>query len=183
MSIIDIILLIIVGYFIITGYLKGFSRSIFSFLAIVLSIVAAIVFYEALGGMIDKLLLRINPEYSFPTLVNTLSFIIIFILVNYGINKIGVLLEDTLEKLYLRWLNKTGGGVIGFIKAFILINVLLMLILLLDFEYINNQIATSKIAPYNFKLWNYVLSLFPDNYVEQFAIKINEYLNKITLLN
>ncbi|MGB9700729.1 MAG: CvpA family protein [Thermodesulfobacteriota bacterium] len=120
MNTFDIILLIIISASIIYSLIRGLVREIFSLLAIIFGFLGA-----AYGSaMVGRWLSRwINNE----TLALIIGFIILFVLIALIISLFGKALSRAVKKMDLGWADHMGGAAFGFIKAILLIAILLLI--------------------------------------------------------
>ncbi len=100
---IDIILAIILLIAIIKGYQKGFIIAIFSIIAYIIGLAAALKLSATLAGYLQKSM-NISGKW-----LPFISFALVFILVVYLVTLGGRLIEKTFEMAFLGWLNKIGG--------------------------------------------------------------------------
>ena len=172
MNIIDIAILVVLLIFIMKDFRKGFTEVVFSLLALIAGLYLATKFYQTVSPYFRKIT-------DSQQLSDILAFIVLFVAINFAINKIGVLFKELLEKLYLGWVNKTLGGGIGFVKGFLLAGTILMIVSYLSIPGINKEMGKSKISPHLLsmygKVFQFALEAIPDNIKK----KGSEYVKEI----
>lgn len=100
---IDILFAIIVLIAIFKGYQKGFIIAVFSIIAYIVGLAAALKLSAAVAAYLQNSL-SISGKW-----VPFLSFALVFLLVVFLISLGGRLIEKTFEMALLGWLNKIGG--------------------------------------------------------------------------
>lgn len=103
--IIDIIFLVVIVAAIIKGFRKGLVVAVFSLLAFVIGLAAALKLSAVVAGMLDE-----KTDISSKWLP-VLSFAIVFIAVVISVNLLGKLIEKSLELAFMGWMNHVGGMV------------------------------------------------------------------------
>lgn len=114
----DIIVLIILIWFVYKDYSSGLIVSLFRFLGLILGIILSAKY----GYFIVEFL---SNKLSVPGQISRiLGYVIVFLIVVIIIQIIGNLIKSTLNVILLGWLDKFGGAILGFAKASILISLL-----------------------------------------------------------
>ena len=101
------------------GYRNGFLMGLVSLLAIILGI---------LGGfkLMGEGMLFLQREFNADTSVLPyVSFLLIFILIVFGVQVLGRLIKSTIDQTFLGKLDETMGAILGVIKWMFLISVIL----------------------------------------------------------
>jgi len=119
MNSLDIIFLVLIGASIIYSLIRGLVREIFSFLSIVFGFLAASYGAANLGQWLKR---WVENE----TLAQILGFAILFVLVVLAISLLGKLLSRLVKKMDLGWADHAGGAAFGFLKAVLLIAIILL---------------------------------------------------------
>ncbi len=153
MNYLDISIIVILGASTIYSVIKGFIRDAFSLLAVILGIVAALLFYpmgaQMLGGFISQI-----------QIANIVSFSLIFLTVSIVISVAGMLISKMIKGADLSFYDRVAGGAFGLTKGYILVAVLVIIVTTL----FPSSITTSKIAPHIIKSVNVVTDILPKNY-------------------
>lgn len=122
MNVAEIILLILLlagGY---AGYKKGLLREIVAIIALILGIIAGLVFIEQ--GKV--LLLQFFDTSS--SVISVFSFLLIFISVVVLITLLGRVIKSTIDLTPIGYLDSMGGAILGIIKWMFFISVVLWIL-------------------------------------------------------
>lgn len=139
MNNLDIVFIVIIGASILYSLIRGLVREIFSFLSIILGFFAA-----SYGASSSANWLRRWVENE--TLAQILGFAILFILVALSISLLGKALSRLVKKMDLGWADRLGGASFGFLKAILLIAIIL-LVLTAFLPPKSKTISNSQISP------------------------------------
>ena len=121
--VIDLIFLILIVLMLIHGYAKGFVEELFSWAALVLSMLAAVFLYSPGAAFIRKKTMenvRFIPEI--------LAFIAVFLIVMLLIKMLERVLKDIIMGANLGGVNKVLGAVFGLIEGFALTAIILFIL-------------------------------------------------------
>jgi membrane protein required for colicin V production len=111
---IDIIFAILILIAIIKGYRKGLIIAVFSIIAFILGLAAALKLSTAVAGYLQS---NVDiPGKWLPFISFTVVFLVVSLLVNLG----GKLIEKTFEMALLGWVNRIG-GIVFFIMLYMII--------------------------------------------------------------
>ena len=121
MNVLDIIFLVLLGASVIYSLIRGLTREIFSFLAVILGFLGAGYGYSWAA---DRLKGWVHQE----TLAQILGFAILFVLVALALSLLGRLLSGIIHKGGLGWADRIGGAAFGFLKAVLLIAIILLVL-------------------------------------------------------
>ncbi len=133
MKAIDIGILLFFSFGLISGFRKGFFNQLASFLGLLLGLYLAKSFYLSLA---EELCPTVFNSMTFAQVV---SFIGIWLVVPIICSFLATLLSKLFSRLYLGWLNRIVGALVGLIKYIVLLSLLLCLF---DFFDSDNQIIT-----------------------------------------
>jgi membrane protein required for colicin V production len=122
MNRLDILIIIIISYCLVTGLWRGIIRELASIVGVVIGFIAAYSFYMEVG----KYLLKWN-WVSDPAYCAILSFLIIFCSVFILIGVLGMVIRYLLKIATLTWLDRTAGGGAGIIKGILIASILIVL--------------------------------------------------------
>ena len=112
--IIDIILAIALIWAIISGYQRGLIVAVFSFIAFIVGIAAAMKLSTVVAGYIGKAV-KISDQWL-PVISFAVVFIIVVLLVRLGAK----LIQKSVEFAMLGWVNRLG-GILLFVSLYVLI--------------------------------------------------------------
>lgn len=122
MNYLDIIIAITLFLFGFKGYRKGLIIEIVSLAAFVIGIWGAMHFSDFTASQLSEFS-KINPKH-----INTVAFILTFILLVILVNLIGKLVTKFIRTMNLSFINKLGGFVFGAAKGVLLCSLLLMVL-------------------------------------------------------
>jgi membrane protein required for colicin V production len=128
MTWVDIILLVIFCALLIHGIIIGLVRGVFDIAGIIIAYIVAINFSEAIK----------IPRF--------LSFLLIFIIIAIAVSLLGRYVSKLIHVTPLGLIDRLLGGVLGFLKGFVICFVFLVVLLL--FQRANRTIGASEIAPW-----------------------------------
>ena len=173
MNVIDLIILIPIGYFAVMGFKNGLVRELLGIAGIILSIFITFHYMNVLAEIINSYAL-IDTEYA-----PYVSGIFIFIGTLAAVQIVAWLIKKFLEKVYLSTINRMLGAVFGILKSSIIISALLLLLagLKLPSEDIRNDsisypylVQTAPLA------YNTIALLYPET--KEFAKTIKDTLKE-----
>jgi membrane protein required for colicin V production len=127
MNTIDIVIILLLLWGAINGFIKGFVIQISTLIALVLGIWAAAEFYKVIGLYLTKTL-SVSPGIS-----GMVAFVIIFIVILLIMYLLSRGLTNMMGKSVAGRLNRIGGIIFGLAKAVFLISILIFIIQKIDF--------------------------------------------------
>lgn len=110
----DLVFLVLLVLAIIKGYRRGLIVGLFSFIAIIIALAAAMKLSIIAAGYISEAV-KISSKW-----LPVISFAVVFILVVLLIRVVANLIQKTVELSMLGWLNKLG-GIIFYLAIYILV--------------------------------------------------------------
>jgi len=110
MNMFDIVILILVAYGLINGFIKGFIVEVSGIIALGVGITGAFKFSEILG---NYLIIYIDWE---PKIIQIVSFILLFIGIVYIISLLAKMLTKALKLILLGGINRLLGALFGILK-------------------------------------------------------------------
>lgn len=161
MNPLDVLLGLIILFFVILGLYRGFFREILSLLGFILGLYLALRFYAPLAHWV----LQWFP--SFPTLVNVFSFATIFLATVLMAAIVGVIFKKLIIIADLNVTDRLLGGLFGLIKAF-LINALVVLFLVAFVPRGGKLVRSSPLAKTTQRLTQVVLRFAPSELKHKF---------------
>jgi membrane protein required for colicin V production len=166
MNILDIIFLVLIAASVIYSLIKGLVTEIFSLLAIILGFFGASYGYsrtaEWLKGWVGH-----------ETLSTIIAFAFLFLLVAIAVSLLGRLLSRLIHKGGLGWADRMGGAAFGFLKAVLLIAILL-LVLTAFLPPQSRLLLESKISPVALTVAGGLSFLVPEKFHRLYAEKEKE---------
>jgi membrane protein required for colicin V production len=155
MSWIDAVIVIIFLYFIVTAFSAGFIRETIGTTAAVLGTVLAGMFYNDVA---DSLLSSIDSS----TTASAVGFLIIFLGVTIAGQVLAMLVHPAITVLQLGIVDQILGAAFGAVKAFLIIEVLLVLFITYPRYGLDKKIDDSEFATKMLDVSAPVLKILPD---------------------
>ena len=161
---IDIIFAVILIIAVIKGLRKGFVVALFSIVAFIIGLAAAIKLSAVVAVHLQNNVALSNRWLPF------ISFIIVFLAVVILVNLGGKLVEKTFEMAFLGWANRLGGAIFYVLLYIIIFSILLFYaekINLIKEETISNSVTYPYIKPWGPAVMNgfgKIIPLFKDSF-------------------
>ena len=140
LSLLDIFISIIVLYFLVSGYRKGFIKQTATIIGIIISAYMAFRFY------LDLVDLMANYIDLSPTILQFISFSLIFIVFNVAIHLLSDSLRSIFKKLYLEPADKAGGFIMGGVKGILIVYLVVLILNEIPLTEVEAIIANSYFA-------------------------------------
>ena len=141
MNWLDIVLGAVLVASIVSGFMKGFARTVVGITATILGFLLALWFYSAAGD--------VYAEYvSSRAIANLLGFITVSALVIIAGALIGKLLAMLFKWVGLSWLDRTLGACFGAIRGLLAAVVIVMVLMAFSTKPPPRSVVNSTIAPY-----------------------------------
>lgn len=141
MNWLDLILVLIVGASVVSGFRKGFLKIGIGFAAVVIGFICASWTYGTVAASID-------PYVRSSSVAKLLGFLAVLA----AIMVLGAIVSALLGRLFrlvgLSWLDRLGGAVFGFVRGMLICVVLVMILLAFSPTMTNDSVANSWTAPY-----------------------------------
>lgn len=161
MSWIDILLVLVIGFSIISGAIAGFARVGVGFIATLFGIFLGFWCYGIAAGYVLDYVSR-------PAVANLIGFFVIFI----GVVLIGAVIGRLLARLFkwigLTWLDRVLGAVFGFVRGFVMAAAVLTMLLAFAPSPLPRSLLDSKLMPYMLDASNVMAALTPHEVKEAF---------------
>jgi membrane protein required for colicin V production len=154
----DLVLVVLLILAIIKGYQRGLIVGVFSLVAIIIGLAAAIKLSAIVAGYIGKAI-KISDTWL-PIISFTVVFIIVVLLVRLGAN----MLQKTVEVALLGWVNRLGGILLYIAIYLIVYSVILFYaeqVKLVKPDTIHNSVTYTFIQPWGPKVINGFASIIP----------------------
>jgi membrane protein required for colicin V production len=155
MSWIDAVIVIIFLYFIITAFSAGFIRETIGTTAAILGVVLAGLFYDEVR---DSLLSSIDNQ----TTASVVGFLIIFVGITVAGQVLAMLVHPAITVLQLGIVDQLLGAMFGAAKAFVIVEVLLILFVTYPRYDLDKKIDDSEFATIMLNGSAPVLKILPD---------------------
>ena len=155
MSLLDLLVVIVVGASMAAGFVAGFARVSIGFLAAILGVVFGFWFYGIPAGWVHRYL-------HSAAVSNLIGFLLVF----WAILAIGALFAKVTSKLFkwtgLSWLDRLLGGAFGLVRGALIAVVMIAVLLAFTPKPMPNWIAKSQMLPYAMEASNTITSLAPN---------------------
>lgn len=173
--IIDLFFFVSMILAIIKGYRKGFIIAVFSILAFMVGLAAALKFSTAVAGFLQQ---NINVSAKWlPFIAFALVFFVVVILVRLGARFI----ENTFKALLLGWVNRISGIILYVILYTIILSILLFYcerLQLLQPTTIQSSVTYEYIQPWGPKMMDNMGKVIP--WFKDMFIQLDEYFNGLS---
>jgi len=163
----DIFVLAVIGLGIAMGLWKGLVRQLFYLGGIIIGYIAAGKFYLPVAAVFSK---------TDSNLAKAVSFLAIFILCILLFSVAGHFLARLLKIGGLSWLNRLGGGFLGFVKALLVI-VIVTIVLVAFLPSDSTLLRNSMTLPYIISTTQFIKRYVPAEMKEKFSRKADEMKN------
>jgi len=154
----DLIFAVIIVLSVLKGYQRGLIVGLFSLVAVIIGLAAAMKLSAVVAGYIGKAV-KVSDEWL-PVISFAVVFLVVVLLVRLGANAI----ERTVEVVTLGWLNKLGGILLYAAIYTVVFSVLLFYaeqIKILQPETIEKSVTYSFVQPWGPKVINGFGSVIP----------------------
>jgi membrane protein required for colicin V production len=154
MNWLDIIILVVLIGSVVVGLLTGIIRILFTLVGGILGVVLAGQFSQSLG---NKLTFIHSPGAA-----HTTAFVFIIIVSVVVFMLIGLLVKKVASKLFIGWIDRLGGAVLGLVLGAIVIGALLTMYV--KFQGGGNAVTASKFAGFFLNKFPVVLGMMPKDF-------------------
>ena len=121
MKILDILLIIIVGYCFLRGIFRGLIKELAAIVGVLGGLYAAYGYYPLLAKELSRWIT--NPGY-----LNILSCLLLFFAVYLVVSLVGVMIKYLMNITFLGWTDRIGGAFFGTVKGGLLAAVLILVL-------------------------------------------------------
>ncbi len=160
----DMLVVVILVYFVIIGLLRGSIREISSVAALLGGFYFAYLYYESFATVFSFL---IEADH----IRKIVSFLVLFCIVAAGVILAGTLLRSLMKLVLLGVVDRVMGGVIGAVKAVIIVSVLHFLALTFLPSGGAAIVAESRMAPAFNNAAGVIVYLVPDDFKRDLAAR------------
>lgn len=159
----DWILIVVALFCVLRGIARGAVSQIFGLAGALGGFLVAAHFHQAVGEQLKQVFPQFNGA-------PVLSFILLLFLTWFCVGVVGFMFSRALRKTSLAFLDRLGGGVVGFVKALILALILISgLTLFLSPR--SPFLARSALTPYVYEIARLVVQATPENVQQKFEEK------------
>jgi membrane protein required for colicin V production len=164
MNTLDIIMTAIICVTMVSGLWKGMMKQVFSLGGVVLGYIIAMEYY----GRFSYFVPAVDGGMK-----RIISFAVIFIFFVLAASVVGWFTERLLKRADLNWINRAGGGAIGFLKG-VLIVAIITVVLLAFLPADSGLLRGSKLLPYAVTVSKTLGSLIPEDLRDRYYRKVEE---------
>jgi membrane protein required for colicin V production len=154
-SLLDLLVVIVIGASVAAGFVAGFARVSIGFLAAILGVVFGFWFYGIPAGWVHRYL-------HSAAISNLIGFLLVF----WAILAIGALFAKVTSKLFkwtgLSWLDRLLGGAFGLVRGALIAVVMISVLLAFTPRPMPNWIVRSQALPYAMEASDALASLAPN---------------------
>ncbi len=155
MSLLDLLVVIVVGSSVAAGLVAGFARVGIGFLAAIFGVMFGFWFYGVPAGWVHRYVHSVAAS-------NLIGFLLVF----WAILAIGALFAKVTSKLFkwtgLSWLDRLLGGVFGLVRGGLIAVVMIAVMLAFTPKPMPNWMVKSEVLPYAMEASNAIASLAPN---------------------
>lgn len=137
MHLFDIICACIALIFIILGIKRGFVEEVIRVVAVVGAFFSALSLYRRGENYVRFL-------HVSDTILSILSFLVIFLACLLAIALLGILIKKIVHLTVLGWVDRLCGGILGFVKVFFIVWIVVITVSSLPFDHVKNWFKPSK---------------------------------------
>ena len=136
----EIIILVVMRFFTYNGFRRGFIDQTSTILGLVAALFVAVRQYDYFQTLLE-------PYLDLSTsLLQFISFAVIFIVVNIVIHVIGISLKRMTDAIFLKPVDKAAGFLLGLFKAGIIIYLLILIMAQIPYSKVNGVVEDSFLA-------------------------------------
>jgi membrane protein required for colicin V production len=166
MNPLDIVIIVVLSFFLIRGIFRGIIKEISSIVGVLAGFYAGYTYYMELGKLLSGWIS--NAGYR-----NIISFMIIFCLVWILVGILGVIIKYLLKIASLGWFDRILGAGFGVVKSVLFASVL-VLILTTFLPKASPIVRHSLLAPHAMKISSKMVKVVPKEMKQEFFAKFNE---------
>jgi membrane protein required for colicin V production len=166
MNLLDIIILIIVGFCLVRGIFRGVIQEISSIIGVLAGFYAAYTYYPRLAPVLKHAI----PDAAH---LKIFAFLILFCGVFIVISLIGLLIKKLMKIVFMGWIDRILGAGFGLLKGALIVSVLLLALT----TFLPGQsrvIKHSVLAPHIMKIPETISRVTPKSMRKEFESNIKE---------
>jgi membrane protein required for colicin V production len=168
MNLLDLLLVVIVGVSVATGFLAGFARVGIGFIASISGLIFGFWYYNVPAAWLRDHI-KITPD-----LANMLGFFAVFMLFLFAGALIGKLISKLFRWTGLGWLDRFLGGVFGFVRGALFAVITVAVIMAFTPKPLPTWMVGSQVLPYVVDASNLCSKIAPDGVKEAFRDSLFE---------
>ena len=139
-NLLDIIILVVVLFFAYNGFKRGFIDQTSTILGLLAALFVAVRQYEYFTQFLE-------PYFDLSiSLLQFISFAVIFIVVNIVIHILGITLKKIVDAIFLQPVDRAAGFLLGIAKAGVIVYLLILILGQIPYQKINDVLNESFLA-------------------------------------
>jgi membrane protein required for colicin V production len=166
-SLLDLIVLVLIGASVVGGFVAGFARSGIGFIATVFGVLCGFWFYGIPAAAVHKYVHSVTAS-------NLIGFFVVF----FGLIFVGALIGKLLSKLFkwtgLSWLDRLMGAAFGLVRGALVAVAFIAVLLAFTPKPTPNWMVNSTVLPYAIDASNMLAALAPNVIKEAFRDSVRE---------
>ncbi|GEM_PF-2236995 len=154
------------------SFRQGFILELFYFLAFVLGLIIAFLFYPSFQPLVEIV-------FEGPDLAATLSFITVFILAGAVLVLLGLLCHNFVHFIKLGFFDRLAGALLGLIRGVIIVGVILVMLVAISGEERPNYVENSTISRPVVRVVTWTMDGIPylfDDFGQDYIARAEEWL-------
>lgn len=163
MNILDILIVVIVGFCLIRGIFRGIIKEVTSIVGVFVGFFVAYTYYPFVATLLSHIIAK--------PYLNVVSFFLAFTVFFFAAGFVGVILKHIFKAVALGWADRILGATFGFMKAVLIISVLLVpLTTFLPKK--STVVKDSLLAPYVIIISEKIVAIVPTEMKQKFGENI-----------
>ena len=160
MNVLDIVICVICGFCLVRGIFRGSIKEITSIVGVIAGFFVAYAYYP----VVAKWLSEFMADQSY---LNIVSFILTFLILFFAVGFLGVIFKHLLKAAKWGWADRVVGGILGIVKAALIVSVLLVPLTTFLSEDAS-LVKDSVLAPYVTTASEKIVTVVPKDMKEKF---------------
>jgi membrane protein required for colicin V production len=166
-SLLDLILVVMVGLSVATAFMAGFARAGIGFFAAIAGVLFGLWFYGIPAASIQRFV-------GSPTVSNVLGFFVVFLVFAAAGGLIGKLLSHAFKWTGLSWLDRLFGAAFGVVRGVLIAVAFVAVLMAFTPRPLPNYMVDSKLLPYVLEASDVCAALAPRSIKEAFRESVAE---------
>jgi membrane protein required for colicin V production len=166
-NLLDILLVIVIGASIVTGFMAGFARVGIGFLATICGLLFGFWFYGIPAEWLHR-------HFKSVALSNLMGFLVVFIACLFVGSLIGHILSKLFKWTGLSWLDRLLGGAFGFVRGALMAVAFVAVLLAFTPKPLPNWMVDSTILPYAINASDVCADLAPNAIKDAFRESMHD---------
>ncbi len=156
MNWLDIVIILVIAFFVLSAFQSGLIREVVTLVSVVVGVIVAGLFYDELAR--DVLSFIEDDDVA-----GVVGFLVLLGAVYLAGQLIAIMLKQTASILVLGWADHIGGGLFGLLKGLVVVEVLIIAFVTFDVG-LHDSIDGSALASVFLDARSVVLFVLPDEF-------------------